>query len=386
MLEERPKPIKRSTRIWLITLAVAGIGAGILWSLRPHPLLLLSRAKRIADTRYWRKDPGAYFWLSNHEIMLFRTWPKDPYEAIRLDLRTMQETPMTPLNKALKAELGTNWGDGLELLPSPDGNHLLCISPGSIYRLSYAIVPQPGTGINSPIKPYVRKTFTVDIDGTHLVHGQRKAGGDRISNYKWRCDSKGYIAPLNGDRHRFDSIQIFGLDTQVAKNDVALGDYGEIPINAGLTAENSIVGTDAGNLFGSGSTAKLKSYPLKAGAKPAQKLVPLPTFADYYNTIVSPNGDRIAWVISGTGRKSHTNLLEKFFSFLGQKPVPTAGLWVSKVDGSELHEIGRMEFPWKPKGNNLPSAALRLSMVRWTPDSKHLSFIHDEALYTVPVD
>jgi hypothetical protein len=370
MLEERPKTIKRSSRRWLVALAVAGLGTGILWSLKPHPLLLLSRAKQIADTKYWRKDPGAYFWLSDHEIMLFRTWPKDPNEAMRLDLRTMQETPMTPLNKALAAGKAERGDVRLLVLPSPDRTRFLC----HWSRPLFATIAS------------ARPTFTVNIDGTNLVQWPKSLTDD-LTKFKWQQDSKGFVILNPGYKEKtLASVKVYSCDAPGSPQKIILGREGGFPDNAALTGDRTLVGIDMEVLYARPGTAGLKAFPIKAGAKPTLKLLPLPKFADNYSTIMSPRGDRIAWVISGTGRKAPSGLLDKFFHFLGKKPVPTAGLWVSKVDGSELHEIGRMEFPWKAKGNTLPSAALRPSLVRWMPDGKHLSFIHDEALYTVPVD
>jgi hypothetical protein len=375
MSAEQPKPKKRFNKKWLIALAVIGLGASVLWTLRPRPLLLLSQAKRVADTRYWRNDPGAYFWLSDHEIMLFRTWPKDPYEAQRLELRTMQETPLAPLNKVLKNMCDIEWG--VDVLPSPDGSVLL------MWRSH-----KPNIFFRSNDSPYLQYASRVNIDGTQLFQWPGHPNGLSISDSTWQADSKGWLHL--GTFNKYDgsslaSVKFYSLNAPGRTKEIVLGTNNQFPINAGLAADNTLVGMDLVS-FGPGGTARLRIWPLKEGAKPAEKLVPLPGFADNYSTIVSPRGDRIAWVISGTGRKSPTNLLERLFGFLGQKPVPTTGLWVSKVDGSELHEIGRMEFPWKPKGNTLPSAALRPSLVRWMPDGKHLSFIHDEALYTVPVD
>ena len=148
---------------------------------------------------------------------------------------------MTPLNTALKAELGEDWSNGLQVLPSPDGNHLLCSSPGMRYLLSFAIVQPAGPKLKGVVKPITSRKFTVNIDGTHIARWQRTAGGDSTSNYKWQYDSKGYVSPLIGYiSDPVDSVEIFSIDTPNTKKKMLLGGFGEVPINAGLTADNTL--------------------------------------------------------------------------------------------------------------------------------------------------
>jgi len=67
----------------------------------------------------------------------------------------------------------------------------------------------------------------------------------------------------------------------------------------------------------------------------------------------SPSGTNIAWSCSASDGRS---------------------LWVSHVDGSSPIEIG-----------HIPKGPLNISDMAWLPDRKHLSFVYNGTLYTVPI-
>jgi len=57
-------------------------------------------------------------------------------------------------------------------------------------------------------------------------------------------------------------------------------------------------------------------------------------------------------------------------------PRITEGLWVSRVDGTGMREIGHVS------GANDRC----LEDIEWLPDGKHISFVYRGMLYTVPTE
>ena len=93
--------------------------------------------------------------------------------------------------------------------------------------------------------------------------------------------------------------------------------------------------------------------------------------------VVSPQGDRLAWLVESDYTPPGSVWLRRVWVFLGQRKRPLVGLWISRVDGSHMQEIGHLNY--KP-GEEIPQD------IRWTPDGKRLSFLYKGGLYTVPVD
>ena len=75
--------------------------------------------------------------------------------------------------------------------------------------------------------------------------------------------------------------------------------------------------------------------------------------------------------------------MSRYLPWFHMRPHPTVGLWVSQLDGSNMHKIGHMT-PMVPKG--ALNASLETSYIRWLPGVKKLSFVYDDTLWTVPSD
>jgi len=95
---------------------------------------------------------------------------------------------------------------------------------------------------------------------------------------------------------------------------------------------------------------------------------------------ISPDGRRVAWLLSedinAQGKKARSS---------------HSALWISRIDGSQLNEIGFVETKLdRVKLNGLSAAEMEHAAeavpmeVRWSPDDKHLSFLCKGALWTVP--
>jgi Tol biopolymer transport system component len=90
--------------------------------------------------------------------------------------------------------------------------------------------------------------------------------------------------------------------------------------------------------------------------------------------ILSPQGDRVAWFHSTTVSPRWWTTWKRLLSGVASKPQEITTLFVMRLKGSEVREIGTINGSWNR--NDL----------QWRPDGKALSFVHDGNLYTVVVD
>lgn len=99
------------------------------------------------------------------------------------------------------------------------------------------------------------------------------------------------------------------------------------------------------------------------------------------DVVLSPHGDRLAWLIHVVEKPSSIiTFLAKWFSSMHPVSRYVLKLYTSRLDGSDVQEIGYMEIKGKPSATNLPR------LLRWLPDGKRLSFVYQGALWTVPAD
>jgi hypothetical protein len=95
---------------------------------------------------------------------------------------------------------------------------------------------------------------------------------------------------------------------------------------------------------------------------------------------VSPDGERLGWHLSFERSRLSEPRLAGQFPFVDFEKVHTSALWASKIDGSQMREVGHLKL-----GASIPIAG-------WTPDSQHFDFgylnLAEEQfqLWTVPVE
>jgi len=106
--------------------------------------------------------------------------------------------------------------------------------------------------------------------------------------------------------------------------------------------------------------------------------IPTPKEATYGGIRVSPQGDRLLWVVSIDTTTGLDRLLHKGFPKLFTAERHIASYRISRLDGSGLREIVRLEIPnWYLMG---------APALKWMPDGKHLSVAYKGVLYIIPVD
>lgn len=224
------------------------------------------------------------------------------------------------------------------------------------------------------------------LDGSQQI--DRQQGG----NLAWQPDNRGWMRLIWGNGA--PRIQTQTLDSP-RLTEQTLSDVTETVLKApggtyGTRGGLQILGVTPNQHLLTASPAPLLpgqvyfyDMALTPAARPSRTYtVSLP--GNYYaDTIaLSPSGDRLAWKLYGHHRSSVSflnGLLWHLFPNLAQSPQPVIGLWVSRLDGTGMHEVGEMPVPRQDGWN------LSLSDLSWTPDGKRLSFTYDGALWTVPI-
>src|SRR5205823_14637065 len=101
--------------------------------------------------------------------------------------------------------------------------------------------------------------------------------------------------------------------------------------------------------------------------------IPYPAQRRPDNIVLSPQGSRLAWIFHCKPRYA-ANWLEDLVTRFSRQEY---SLWVSRLDGSELHAIGTIALSPDVDYKGLNP----IESVYWSPDGKRLSFLCQHTLY-----
>jgi hypothetical protein len=110
----------------------------------------------------------------------------------------------------------------------------------------------------------------------------------------------------------------------------------------------------------------------------------LPAKAEIWDQVFSPRGDRIVWplVQDHASAQPVARWLHRWIPAFSPPSEGRMSIWVSRIDGSQMHEIGFVPIELDSDGdlvlNDMPED------VRWLPDGNHLCFRLKTGLYVVP--
>lgn len=378
----------------LLMLPLLLVLAFLVWLRHAPSPSLLARATKVGPVQNWHPrspfvpDFTPYFWLDDSNILFFRTAPADGYQAIRLELPAKVETPVP----ALRMEPGlVRFSDWLPAL-SPDGKWLLWQERTE--RLNRIVICAVD-GSRRMAWPQQARLPVRDVN---------RALNQPLNEYGWMPDSKQWVRmthtptglqaelyPLNNPKAKtvlplLPPVGIpLGLFRPQAFFFLPTGRILAIPYNVHFVAptpegreleHREVTRRTHGGMvrvtnLGVGNTAAL----------PGQTAtISLPLGAEGGSLVPSPRGDRLAWFMV---EKENTFWSEQILRWLPHDmpfgPRYSLSLWVSRSDGRGMRKLGKLKTE--------PTLQFRLlNMLRWTPDGKRLSFLHDNALWTVPVD
>jgi len=358
---------------WLVRLALAAaVVAAVLAAMRPNPSLL-ERSSRVIGSLSSPSEP--YVWLSDHELIRFPVDTKQDGQgnsmtimrAEQLDTKTGLRTPLTDLSRRLRAQ--RDYASLFRL--SPDGKWLVYAANNSDddYPRSHFYVSEVGG-------PREREWPLEDAASNGMPSMPPGA--------VWLPDSRRWLE-LAPDETGLLGVRMHSLDVDSPK---------ALPVTAparlrsllGVTPDYRLIATDfyvsPGSAARSVDLYEVGLYPNPT--PPRRHTLRAPPNAQILDIALSPRGDRLAWAFYFSRVPTGMQWLARFIPSLRKRLRPRvgAGLWVSRLDGSEMREIGYQEID-----PNVP-APLRLAPaeIHWTPDGRRLSFVYKNALYTVPVN
>jgi len=391
---------RRVVRWGLLPAAVAAGVLGVAWwsarreAFRPVAVFTgvddgsVERARRMGGTG--GRPPAflftRYFWLSPDEALFWQEspWMRASTGMVRRDVRSKRATPFAPPRGV------------------PPQSRPISLSPDGKWLLLYAHVfgDKPGT-----------RLYAVPLDGSQpaqvwplgdtwvtedLVAGAPKGGRWFLTRPPSPQPNRPELAVYTVGS---SAPAAFSFSTAPMPPGAWLSLLSVTPQNRLLVADlratmNTGGGSGAGVLKHgivfdpTFKTLEVAAYDVEpasgrpaAGQKPRHFSLPMPVhvtpipFTKPMQCVLSPGGDRLAWLIVGTPRR--TPLVQRLFAFFHvPPPAAQASIWVSDLDGSRPpRPICRIGL-----GDKQPVPV----QLAWTPDGKRLSYLHDGALWTVP--
>lgn len=315
---------------------------------RPRPETLLERAAPIMLPGNSDGSGSAYFWRPNNELLVLRrAW--GGVEAVRYDPAKGFVGSADGLAKTL-ADTGVIPARARDLRPSPDGKWLLW-------------PPAPGSQTWSAARV---------ADGRRLEWESPEKVTDDGQGF-WMPDGRRWVEMLDADRDT--RLRVRGIDNAGAAGafEIRHGFLVNHYRHLGFLDATRAIGV--GQWVGDGAVG-VAEYAVTPNP-PSGRFFLLKAPPDAYGPVeaaLSPGGDRLAWRFEHKPPPFGLTFFNG--TALGRSFEPSrVGLWVSRIDGGDMRLIGFV---------NVGTGAME--MLRWTPDGKRVSFLHQNQLWSVPAD
>lgn len=311
-------------------------GTALALYLLPREHALLPRARRIVA--FSHDGYPFYWWLGDHDLLLFRDPLHRDWTLVRLNETTNAQTPLDSLS-GLFARSG---GRPDTIQVSPDGEWMLW------------------TGNKG-------QTIVARTDGAK--HFEYPPGPP--SEKRWMSESIRWIELVKDGKSFNRAILHNVVDPKASEPRLLLP---TIPCTpnfvdlAGMTPTTddhiltSVWNRRPGNIEPAGIIALALNVQM---SRIGRFTLDPPHALDRGHLVFAPIYGRLAWVIEYKPALSRIT-----------KAGPRVGLWVTRMNGWESHEVGSLES----------EGFITADSVRWTPDGTRLSFIYQDALWTVPAD
>jgi len=254
-----------------------------------------------------------------------------------------------------------------------------------------------GTGLSGNqmwrASPDGQQILTFDRTGDFSVLEQRKLIQYRSEFVRWTGRSMAAPGPVGAvwlpDSRRWLSwtpgpdkylLHLYSIDSPHGAP-VSVSTSETMSYLVGVTPDYLVVQTDTPSPPSTAKRVTLTTfgvYPNSATARIVS--FPLPVTAQISGLELAPQGDRLAWLLVDARRTPFITMLIRLIPSMSGRFPPTEGIsvWVSRLDGTEMHEIGFQQTHSTGKDTNVTTD------LRWMPDGKHLSFLMNNSLYSVP--
>ncbi len=328
---------------WILGLAMFAALAGVigtLWATRSHELL--ERATRIADGNF-----RSYVWQSETKLDLL------------LQTEEFEQRDM-PTGGVTLGTLGPPIPGAHVWRASPDGLRLLTLTTQS---------DPPDFHVTGPQRQSELRSYRYEYGGDNLP---------RLPGVAWLPDSRRWLAWSSG--HTKQPMRLYSVDAPYSPP-VPLAVPTSMTSLLGVTPDHRVVQSDAPAPPATATRITIATF----GVYPNRALVrsvsfPLPMTSQTKELELAPQGDRLAWLLIDSRRSPLVTMLVRLLPSLAARFPPREGIsvWVSRLDGTEMREIGFQQTRMTGKDPNVATD------LRWMPDGKHLSFLMNDALYSVP--
>jgi hypothetical protein len=279
-------------------------------------------------------------WYSDNEALRleYDTNTDQVVKASRFDIRTGSTKVLPRLTAAIRAI-----GAEPENL-SPDGRWLSC-------------------WIGGPRFP--ETMYAVALDGSRTIRwtAVRRLTAD-VVYIGWMPESEGYLVLY------VDEAVIYPLDRTKAVRRIRIPGLPPGGYACDLSPDGHVV---AVTLEGGRSPSTIYHFRLDEKAPDVHKYDIRPP-ADYTIESVTANfrTGRIAWELSRRDASYPSGWLGKLMRLLGRKPHDTEGIWISRLDGTKMEELGHVH-------------SLDSYLEGWLPSGRALAYVVGESVYVVPV-
>jgi hypothetical protein len=370
--------MKRRTRLFfsLLALLIVCILIGLF---RPRERLLLRRAVRVTDTHGWEVDRGpdsciTYGWLSNQDVFFCQGGFLSETPLCRRNIHTGEQTSLKTLSRLFYLTGGDP--DGVEV--SPDGRWILWNS------LQDATVCAAVDGSTFHLYPWPVKGYC----GFHWSGG---------SVAQWiEFTAKRVDPPEQWSKVMLHQADSPTLSPPVARPipfssvPLALPTPFSDPLRNGVVVRTteglSLLTPTWSTRHGKQATDRVEITQTSLGVpvRPQRRYSLLvPPHHDVDKIVLSPDGKQAAWLMQTEAVHPILAWAHRLVPAIAAPSQHRIELWVSRVDGSEMHEIGHLSGP---KDGANADIWLNDYTLNWLPDSRQLSFIYKEALYIVPAE
>jgi hypothetical protein len=393
---------RRSILVWGAVSLAALIAGFLSVVFYPPQRNLLARSRRVLalpnDPTGSYGSSALYCWQSDTQLIT-NTFNGGGFDAQSVDLKAGTVRPVPSLSSWVW--LDDQWNKAF----SPDGKWALA----SVPHTALFARPHGRWAIPTSIKEVIAASDTTLIVLSDSLGGQKSTQAvfsGTVSPAFWLSDSRHWAIALHTHNGWFVQIHDRTQPKQTAL----------IPIQHGLRAQMNDLWYDPffstsqppgissntvflfppsqyNNTFADNSV--LLKISISSIPAPVEAVtVPLPSDASLLEShrnstlqavSVSPNGKFVAWVLDFQERQkiyptAWDSFREQYINGQappGPQPYPTEEVWVSRSDGSAMHEIA-----------HLPAAVYgsrQILQLRWTPSGQQLSFVYKDALYVMPV-
>ena len=361
--------IPRTCLLILLPVVLLILGAVGLFFTTREPNLL-ERATSVADTKDWDFRWTTYYWISNQDLLFFRgSSAQYPVESgwnfFKRDILTGKEMHLSALTRLASDTYGKHsW-----IAMAPDGQRLFWTDE----------------------EEGVKGILCATLEGQHFQTFPR----GRLSHVAWMGDSAHLIErAMDQMRDHIAYGRIYDLNApqKPRKLDPPTAEpFHSTPGFVTMTNHLLLATWEGqGEIDTEAPLQHVEIYEAVIGeeTRSARKYsVTLPYMAEIWGEKFSPQGDRIAWPLlqKNDTLPPYLDFLHRRIPAFNPQSTPKFSLWVSRIDGTQMHEIGAL--PIRPEKeysgvviDDVPD------QIYWLPDGKHLSFWLKGTLYTVPAD